>query len=579
MAKTSLFYMAPVLNLRGNSEVFLKTMWRRGILWTLLFLFWGGVLHGKELPFFRVIGAEVVLGDEVEVPIFFDSPEGVRALEGVLVLEGAEGRITTFRSAYEIQTIEQSPRSLRFRWLDSNNEVGPRVANLILLTVTIVPESPGKIRVKLSVPFFVTDAGIASRVKVESGVLEIKDNVRLTAVVDEASTEEDTPVSIAVLANDRFQEGRLDPYSLKVTTLPEHGMVIVDFTTGQIIYTPDVDFSGADSFSYRICDVEGTCDEAAVTVYVESVNDPPQAGDDLTEVEAGKQVIIDVLSNDTDVDGDLDPSSLEIVTSPSHGNVELQEDGTVLYIPDRDFVGIDTFQYTVKDDAGAISNIAKVVVKVEEKAMHLFSLEEGQCMVGQLGKLELHLNPGRSGIQRLEFTVEVPDPDFAEIVGLKWEGLPNGLWEVRQYRDGLWKTRVADPLGYLDPGHEGICLLIYLDTKATGTGKLILSSVRGLNDRGEDLSLTEISFSFRCVLDSLEPEWGPPQDLDGDGKYEDLNGDGRFTLYDVLVLSFYFDRPPLNLMPEVVDFDGDGALTFADVEALASFILETRSIK
>ncbi|HEY6569178.1 MAG TPA: Ig-like domain-containing protein, partial [Candidatus Limnocylindrales bacterium] len=87
-----------------------------------------------------------------------------------------------------------------------------------------------------------------------------------------------TPVDIDVLDNDDDPDGTLDPASVAITGLPNHGTVTVDPATGVITYTPDPDWSGTDTFSYQVCDDQGACDTADVTVTVDPVNDqqPPQ---------------------------------------------------------------------------------------------------------------------------------------------------------------------------------------------------------------------------------------------------------------------------------------------------------------
>ena len=75
-------------------------------------------------------------------------------------------------------------------------------------------------------------------------------------------------------------------------------------------------------------------------------------------------IIIDLDDNDSDVDGDLDPSSIVIQSNPANGSVVVHNDGTVTYTPNLDFYGVDTFTYTIKDLAGNESNVATVTVAV-----------------------------------------------------------------------------------------------------------------------------------------------------------------------------------------------------------------------
>jgi len=74
-------------------------------------------------------------------------------------------------------------------------------------------------------------------------------------------------------------------------------------------------------------------------------------------------VTIDVLANDTDSDGALDPASIVITTSPAHGTATVDA-GKVLYTPSSGFAGTDTFAYTVSDNQGIASAPAIVTITV-----------------------------------------------------------------------------------------------------------------------------------------------------------------------------------------------------------------------
>jgi hypothetical protein len=102
-----------------------------------------------------------------------------------------------------------------------------------------------------------------------------------TAVDDEATTDEDTPVTVSVLANDKDKDGVPDPATVRRISGPSHGSVSVDKSTGQITYSPHDDWYGNDTFTYEVCD-NGTplpprCDTATVSVTVREINDRPIA--------------------------------------------------------------------------------------------------------------------------------------------------------------------------------------------------------------------------------------------------------------------------------------------------------------
>ncbi|MEM1095994.1 MAG: tandem-95 repeat protein [Bacteroidota bacterium] len=91
---------------------------------------------------------------------------------------------------------------------------------------------------------------------------------------------------------------------------------------------------------------------------------PPIAVDDPATTAEDAAVLVNVLANDTDVDGRLDVSTVTIVTAAANGTALANADGTITYTPAADFNGTDSFSYTVNDYSGATSNAATVTVTV-----------------------------------------------------------------------------------------------------------------------------------------------------------------------------------------------------------------------
>ena len=135
----------------------------------------------------------------------------------------------------------------------------------------------------------------------------------------------------------------LDLASVSIEISPAHGSLSVDPQTGRVTYTPDVDFHGDDAFVYEICDSTGACDTATVMIAVSDVNDPPLAEDDQAETITDIPVSIDVIDNDSDADGDLDPGSVVVTTSPAHGTTVVDpQTGAIEYTPQAGFSGTDS---------------------------------------------------------------------------------------------------------------------------------------------------------------------------------------------------------------------------------------------
>lgn len=171
---------------------------------------------------------------------------------------------------------------------------------------------------------------------------------------DFASTAEDTAVVVDVLANDSDIDAELDPASVVVTEAPEHGTTSVNPATGAITYTPAQDYNGGDTFAYTVTDTgfpaPGLTTAGTVTISVLAENDSLDTVDDAATTDEDTAVVVDVLANDTDIDGTPTPESVEIITAPGHGTVEINTStGAITYTPETDFYGSDVFVYRAGD--------------------------------------------------------------------------------------------------------------------------------------------------------------------------------------------------------------------------------------
>ncbi|MDX1449965.1 MAG: Ig-like domain-containing protein, partial [Acidimicrobiia bacterium] len=191
---------------------------------------------------------------------------------------------------------------------------------------------------------------------------------------DSDSTNEDTAVNTGVLANDSDPEGSLDPATTGVTGAPSNGSAVAQ-PDGSITYTPDPDFNGADAYIYEVCDSGGLCDTATVSITINPVPDPPVANDDSASTGPDTAVNVDVLGNDTDPDGDLDTSTLQVTVPAVSGSTVVESDDTITYTPDPGTSGSDTFTYQICD-ATALCDTAVVAITVSSTVVEQFALGE-----------------------------------------------------------------------------------------------------------------------------------------------------------------------------------------------------------
>jgi hypothetical protein len=175
---------------------------------------------------------------------------------------------------------------------------------------------------------------------------------------DTASTPEDTPVLLNVLANDGDPDG--DPLHVTgVVDPPDHGAATVN-PDGTVTYSPAPDFEGVDTFRYEVCDPFAGCDAVTVLVEVLPRNDPPRLGDDGATTPAGVAVTIAVLANDVDPEGA--PLTVTAVTDPDGGAVAIGSDGALTFTPDPGVTGPVTFHYTACDPEGACAEALVTVI-------------------------------------------------------------------------------------------------------------------------------------------------------------------------------------------------------------------------
>ncbi|MGE0746706.1 MAG: cadherin-like domain-containing protein, partial [Rhodospirillales bacterium] len=167
-----------------------------------------------------------------------------------------------------------------------------------------------------------------------------------------ATTENRTLIidGAQLLANDVDLDG--DALTIVGFDQPAHGTLASD-GNGRLVYVPEADYIGGDSFSYTVADSHGATATATVTVTVAADNVAPVAVGDLAAVNEDSALVISaasLLGNDTDADGDA-----LVITGfgqPAHGTLVDNGDGTFTYTPASNYAGADAFTYTVADGNG-----------------------------------------------------------------------------------------------------------------------------------------------------------------------------------------------------------------------------------
>ena len=187
-----------------------------------------------------------------------------------------------------------------------------------------------------------------------------------TAAPDAATTAEDAPVTIPILANDVDVDSTLQ---VTIVSGPTHGTVTV--VGSDIRYQPEQDFAGQDGFTYQIKESngEGTA-QTSVTITVAPVNDSPVADDDSGSTNMNEAVVIEVLSNDGDVDSAQEDLTITIVNQPANGSAVISKT-LIIYTPNSGYYTPasgqpDRFVYRLSD--GSASDDATISVTVINRA-------------------------------------------------------------------------------------------------------------------------------------------------------------------------------------------------------------------
>jgi VCBS repeat-containing protein len=212
----------------------------------------------------------------------------------------------------------------------------------------------------------ISDIGGSSAVATSSARVAQHINRPPVAVADSFTVQEDSiltvPVARGLLANDI--DADRDGLSAILVTSTAHGTLTLS-SNGSFVYKPNPNFFGSELFTYRANDSTVSGNLATVAITVHPVNDAAFASNDSSTTQEDQAVLINVLANDNDLDGTINPATLVIVAQPNKGLAQVNPaTGQVTYTPATDFFGFDSIRYRVMDQDGLLSNIATASIFV-----------------------------------------------------------------------------------------------------------------------------------------------------------------------------------------------------------------------
>jgi Bacterial Ig domain len=189
----------------------------------------------------------------------------------------------------------------------------------------------------------------------------IKVPVKVTPVADPPvivptpiTVPEDSTVTVCMPITDPDAN---DTHTVSLCAAPKHGATTVTVNNNTtphqvcITYTPLPNYAGKDTICVKVCDAAGNCTNVVIPITVSPKNDAPIATNDIAVTPQGTPVTGNVLTNDTDPEGNTLTASGPITGgTPTKGTVTILPDGTFTYTPNPTATGTDTFKYKVCDN-------------------------------------------------------------------------------------------------------------------------------------------------------------------------------------------------------------------------------------
>jgi len=312
---------------------------------------------GAEITFFDGSTMELEAGTEIEIiSLDLSCDTGVTTITLTQTIGTTISRVTKLldpASSYEVET--------------PTGVAGVRGSTVIVTVEYVTPQIVNTLITNLEGNIYAVGQGVELQIPVgRTGIIVSGQQPELVndppvAEDDAATTDEDNSVTVAapgVLSNDSDPDVGDTLTVTAVDTSATIGDVNAWDPDGSFTYDPDGQFeylkagnSATDSFTYTVSDSNGGNDTATVTITINGVNDPPVAVNDSAITNENTPVTVDVLSNDSDVDGDT--LTVDSVTQGTNGSVA-NNGSYVTYTPALNFTGTDSFTYTISDGNGGI---------------------------------------------------------------------------------------------------------------------------------------------------------------------------------------------------------------------------------
>lgn len=372
------------------------------------------------------------------------------------------------------------------------------------------------------------------------------------------SVDEDSQISITLTGTDPEN----DNLTYKIVSQPTNGSL--SGNPPNVVYKPNKDFNGNDSFTFSVNDGQLDSQTARVNIKVNPVNDPPVVVDQSISVDEDSSVNILLMGTDAD----NDPLTFRIIKQPSNGTLEGQSPN-YKYKPKQDFNGDDSFTF-VANDGKADSNVGTVNIKVKPVNDPPIAIAQS-LLTDENTPLEITLSgtdiDGDNLILRVvkqptNGTLKGDPPKVTYNPKTNFSGEDSFEFVVNDGKVDSEPAKVNIKIRFVNdpPVAEGQVITINENTSV----KIILSAS---DPNGDPITYKIVNQPLHGILTGNPPEltYKPDYGFGGEDSFTFVANDGSLDSVPANV------KITVNLIPNPVDVNRDGIVNILDLVIIGKF--------